>query len=92
MKIVNYSGDSELQPCWKCTKKLKDCYSNERYNIKPSIVVKSPKGKTKETKVSMRVKKLYFTGGWQSYYIGNTSGSEYVYITVKNHKKVKLYE
>ena len=92
MKIVNYSGDSELQPCWKCTKKLKDCYSNERYNIKPSIVVKSPKGKTKETKVSMRVKKLYFTGEWQSYYIGNTSGSEYVYITVKNHKKVKLYE
>ena len=88
MKIKNLSGDSELQPNWKCSKKLEDCDSNERYVIKPSILVKSPNGKTKETKVSMRVKNLQFHGKYKYYDVANSSGSEYVYLVVRNHKKV----
>lgn len=87
IKIKNVSGDSELQPNWKCYKKWYHCEKNERYSIKPSIVVKSPNGKTKETKVSMRVKKLYFEGTYLAYDVGNNSGSEYVHLEVCNHKR-----
>lgn len=89
MKITNTSGDSELQPNWKCSKKWNNCEKNEVYVIKPSIVVKSPKGKTKETKVSMRVKNLRFEGTWTAYEVANRTGSEYVHLEVCNHKKVK---
>lgn len=70
------------------SKKLEDCDSNERYVIKPSILVKSLNGKTKETKVSMRVKNLQFHGKYKYYDVANSSGSEYVYLVVRNHKKV----
>lgn len=89
MKIINTSGDSELQPNWKCSKSWKHCEKNEVYRIRPSIVVKSPKGKSTQTKVSMRVKNLRFEGTYTVYNVANRTGSEYVYLEVCNHKKVK---
>lgn len=92
LKIQNTNGDSELQPNWICSKDFFDVKPNEWYTIKPMILVKSPKGKMKETKVSSRVKDLQFEGLYKAYKVKNSSGSEYVYLTVKNHKKVGSYE
>lgn len=92
LKIQNKNGDSELQPNWVCSKDIFDVEPNESYTIKPMVLVKSPKGKTKETKVSSRVKNLQFEGLYKAYKVTNSSGSEYVYLTVKNHKKVDSYE
>ena len=39
--------------------------------------------------MSMRVKNLRFEGTWTAYEVANRTGSEYVYLEVCNHKKVK---
>ncbi|MBE5889888.1 MAG: hypothetical protein E7282_02850 [Lachnospiraceae bacterium] len=80
------NGGDEMMPIWECSKKRKDASENEYYTIKPAIVVKSPNGKNKPTKVSARVKNLTFSGAAKDYTVANGSGSEYVYLEVKNHK------
>lgn len=88
--IDNISGDSELQPNWVCEKKSPK--GNESYKLNPMIIVKSPKGTEKETKVSARVKNLFFEGNLKSYKVANATGGEYVNVVVKNHKKVSKYQ
>ena len=74
-------------PNWVCSKSFFDAKANGRAKITPMIIVDSPKGKKKITKVSARVKLLRFKC-INSYAIKNNSGNEYVYLKVKNHKEV----
>lgn len=76
-----------MQPNWVCSKSFFDAEANGRVNITPMIIVDSPNGKNKITKVSARVKGLRFKC-INSYGIANNSGGEYVYLKVKNHKEV----
>ncbi len=87
-KISNTTNDgNEMQPNWVCSKSFFDAKANGRAKITPMIIVDSPKGKKKITKVSARVKLLRFKC-INSYAIKNNSGNEYVYLKVKNHKEV----
>lgn len=86
IKNTTYNGD-EMQPNWECSKSAWDAEANGWIKVTPMILVKSPNGKDKNTKVSARVKNLIFKN-INTYAVTNRSGSEYVYLNVKNHKEV----
>ncbi len=92
LQIKNISGKNELQPNWICYKEKDDCEHNEWYQVTPMIIVKNPLGKKRTTKVSARVKDLLFSGTFKDYFIPNHSGSEYVSMTIKNHKLVSFHK